>query len=140
MEKMEKQRAAGKKQIYVVANMGFYESRQIRNLLGMVKEWAEKCGYEYCGGVAVGAGEMLGKMIRIPDASKTAARNVALALEKLGKAISSSEVVADIYADAYKFPRMLYQIHGNNGWTKSAERNGLTRKDMLKGAVYAVKA
>ncbi|WP_022758693.1 flavodoxin family protein [Butyrivibrio fibrisolvens] len=134
MEMMEKQCAASKKQIYVVANMGFYESRQIRNLLGMVKAWSEKCGYEYCGGVAVGAGEMLGKMIRIPDAYNTHARNVALALDELGKAISSSEEVADIYADAYKFSRLFYLIYGNNGWTKTAKRNGLTKKDLLRKA------
>ncbi len=132
MEKMEKQCVSGNKQIYVVANMGFYESRQIKNLLYMVKEWSEKCGYEYCGGVAVGAGEMLGKMIRIPDASKTHARNVALALEKLGKAISSSESITDIYADAYRFSRLLYLIYGNSGWNRSAERNGLTKKDILR--------
>lgn len=134
MEMMEKQCASSKKQIYVVANMGFYESRQIRNLLGMVKAWSEKCGYEYCGGVAVGAGEMLGKMIRIPDAYNTHARNVAIALDELGKAISSSEEVADIYADAYKFSRLFYLIYGNNGWTKTAKRNGLTKKDLLKKA------
>ena len=132
MEKKEKQSGAIKKQIYVVANMGFYESRQIKNLLGMVKAWSEKCGYEYCGGVAVGAGEMLGKMIQIPDASKTYARDVALALEKLGGAISASEGVADIFADAYKFSRFLYLVYGNHGWTKTAKRNGLSKREVFK--------
>ena len=106
MEKMEKQYKGSQKQIYVVANMGFYGNRQIVKLLG--------------------------KMIRIPDATNTAAWNVALALEKLGNAISASESIADQYADAYKFPRWKYQYAGNIGWVKSAKKNGLTKKDIRR--------
>ncbi|SDB58262.1 flavodoxin family protein [Butyrivibrio sp. INlla16] len=132
LEKLEAKGNKDKKKIYVVANMGFYESRQICNLLGMMEEWAETCGYEYCGGVAIGAGEMMGQMMRMPDPTKGPARNVALSLKELGQAVNEGTSIENIYADAYKFPRILYQIAGNSGWPRSAKRNGLKKKDMLK--------
>ena len=46
MEKIEKYDKSGEKRIYALVNMGFYESSQIKNLLGMVKSWSAECGFE----------------------------------------------------------------------------------------------
>lgn len=31
--------------------------------MSMVKTWCEACGIEYCGGIAIGAGDMMGRVI-----------------------------------------------------------------------------
>lgn len=50
--------------IYVLANCGFFEGRQTRHLMEQVRTWAERAKVNFCGGVGIGAGEMLG-FIRI---------------------------------------------------------------------------
>ena len=127
MERLEG-RPGSRKKIYVVANMGLYESKQIRNLLGMVKDWSDKCGYDYCGGIAIGAGEMMG-MVMGP---KGPAKNVVEGLDKLAAAINTSAMIEDYYADAHLFPRCLYILAANSGWPKGAKKNGLKKRDLLR--------
>lgn len=99
------------KTVYVVANMGFYESRQLENLLGMVKSWCEKCGFTYGGGVAVGAGEMMGQVLRFGDNGP--GKYVYEDLLKLAEAIKTSASVGDLYTKANRFPRPAYFLAAN---------------------------
>lgn len=46
--------------VYVISNCGFYEGRQNKNSLAMVSNWCSECGFQYMGGLGVGAGEMFG--------------------------------------------------------------------------------
>ncbi len=132
MEMLEKSGKDPDKKIYCIANMGFYESHQIRNLLSMVKEWADKSGFTYCGGLAIGAGEMVGSMMRMSDPSKGPARNVTLGIDEVARAIKGGTSISDIYADAYKFPRFLYMLAANLGWPKGAKANGIKPKDLYR--------
>ena len=132
MEMMEKMHPAEDKKIYAVVNMGFYESRQIKNVLKQVRKWSEKCGFSYCGGVAVGAGEMMGSLIKSINGANGPVKNVVEAIESLAGVIKSSSAIDDIYADAYKFPRSAYMFMAGMGWPKAAKLNGLKKKDLLK--------
>lgn len=132
MEMMEKMDPAEDKKIYAVVNMGFYESRQIKNVLKQVRKWSEKCGFSYCGGVAVGAGEMMGLLIKSINGANGPVKNVVEAIESLAGVIKSSSAIDDIYADAYKFPRSAYMFMAGRGWPKAAKLNGLKKKDILK--------
>ena len=132
MEMMEKIGPAEDKKIYAVVNMGFYESRQIKNVLKQVRKWSEKCGFSYCGGVAVGAGEMMGSLIKSINGANGPVKNVVEAIESLAGVIKSSSAIDDIYADAYKFPRSAYMFMAGMGWPKAAKLNGLKKKDLLK--------
>ena len=132
MTLMEQNPGSENKIIYAVTNMGFYESNQQKHLVAMIKRWCIKCGYEYGGAVAVGAGEMVGMMVNTPSAEKSPARNAALALNKLGEAVSSSSRIANIYANAAMFPRFLYMLAANSGWPRSGKINGLRKKDLLR--------
>ena len=133
MERLEHCSMAGEKHIYVVSNMGFYESVQLKNLMSMVKTWCEKCGYTYGGGVAIGAGEMIGSIITSTD--KGPAKNAAQALDRLSSAINDLEDIEDIYADASGFPRALYMFAADSGWPKGAKQNGLKRKDLYRQVI-----
>lgn len=131
MESLEKYENIVEKKVYAVTNMGFYESVQQKNLLGMIRTWCGRCGYTYGGAAAVGAGEMVGPMTASPNADKGGpARTAALALKKLAEAVNASAVIEDIYADAYKFPRFLYMLAANMGWPRMGRKNGLKKKDL----------
>jgi multimeric flavodoxin WrbA len=129
MELIEKETSHSTKKIYVVANMGFFESNQIENLLSMAKTWCGCCGFEYGGGIAIGAGEMMGQVLSF--GSNGPARYVFEGLDKLASAVSASDTIDDIYTKANKFPRMLYFLAANSGMKKSGKQNGLSKKDML---------
>jgi hypothetical protein len=122
--------AAGEKKIYVVSNMGFFESSQIVNLLSMVKTWCEICGFSYCGGIAIGAGEMMGQVLGFGHNGP--GKYVYGDLIKLAKAIDDGDYIGDLYTKANKFPRFLYMLAGNSGMKKSAKINGLSMKEVLK--------
>jgi hypothetical protein len=132
METLEDKCKGMDKKIYVVANMGLYESIQIKNLLSMVKTWCSACGYTYGGGIAIGAGEMLGSFMGSGDISKGPAHNVATGFDKLSAAINTSTVMTDIYADVCKFPRGLYMLIANLSWPRNIKNNGLKKKDLLR--------
>ena len=132
MEQMDKSGKAGGQKVYVLANMGLYESRQLSNLLGIVKTWCERCDMEYCGGLAIGAGEMMKMMMRGDNYANGPAKNIAAGLEKLADAINASKPVPDIYADAHRFPRALYILAANASWPMAGKNNGLKKKDLLR--------
>ncbi|MCR5213438.1 MAG: hypothetical protein K6E10_03410 [Eubacterium sp.] len=118
------------KKIYIVTNMGFYESSQEENLLAMARKWTEDCDAIYGGGLGIGAGEMVCKMIDGPAAEKGPSKNAALALNTLAQAINGAESIEDIYVNPYMFPRSLYMLAANSGWTRGIKANGLKKKDL----------
>ena len=131
MEKIE-QIESGNKKIYVVANMGLYESCQISNLLSMMKCWCDKCGYEYCGGLAIGAGEMITNMVNVKNPEKGMARNTGTGMIRLANAIDRSEAIEDIYADPYKCSRSTYIFMANMSWPLHARSLGVKKKELLR--------
>ncbi|MBP5222805.1 MAG: flavodoxin family protein [Lachnospiraceae bacterium] len=130
MEKIEKCRCNRKIKVYSVINMGLYESKQICNILSMVKLWCEKCGFVYSGGLAIGGGEMISRIMKAGKAEKSPARNAVLGLVKLAEVIRSSEQVEDIYADPFRFPRFIYILISNSLWPRGAAKNGIRKKDL----------
>ena len=130
MELLETCSFAEKKNIYAVTNMGLYESRQLKNMMSMIKMWCDKCGFIYGGGVAIGAGEMMSSVMSAT--AKGPAKFVTEGLDKLTDAINTASAIDDIYADAYCFPRFLYMLAANSGWPRAGKLNGLKKKDLLR--------
>ena len=132
MEKLERNGGMEGKKIYVIANMGFYESSQLKNLLSQVKMWCDKCSAVYGGGLAIGAGEMLGGFMGAKSIEKGPAKNVAEAMGRLAVAVNGSEITDDIYAGPAYFPRAFYMFAANSGWPKGIKSNGLKKKDLYR--------
>ena len=138
MEALQASRQDPGRRIYVVSNMGFYESRQLRNLLRMVQIWSEKCSYSYCGGLAIGAGEMLGTLVRrIPLCSspmKHAGKALLLLSERIreGKALEE-----DLYIGPAFFPRFLYILAAHINFRGEGKKNGLSARDLLAASSTA---
>ena len=118
----------GKKRIYVIANLGFYESRQIQNLLAFVRNWCGQCGYTYAGGLAVGAGAMNAQLLKL-----TPAKNAVAGLERFASAVLDGRSINDHYEDSFRFPRAAYVFAANRSWLPKGKKNGLTKEDLYRG-------
>lgn len=132
MELFEQAYKGGSKKIYLLANMGLYESCQLHSLFGAVKQWCVKMNFSYCGGLGISAGELLGElMVHLPfhfGATKKAAEG----MERLAKAVNSGSMLADIFAEPYAFPRALYIAIANLSWNRTARANGLRPGDLVR--------
>ncbi len=130
LERRDSNQEKSSKKIYAVTNMGLYESKQLINVMSQVKKWSDICGYDYSGGIAIGAGEMNGSFAGVPSGGKGPAKNANDGLDKLTEIIKKSGKTEDIYADAYKFPRKFYMALANMSWPMDAKKNGLKKKDL----------
>ena len=130
MERMENSRT-GSKRIYLLANMGLYESKQLDNLFGAVRQWCKKMGYEYCGGLGVSAGELMGTLMEVIPFSRGTTKKASKGMDMLVRAIDSAEAMKDIYAEPFAFPRRLYIWIANTNWNRTSRKNGIRPKDMF---------
>ena len=132
MECMEREYQGGPKKIYLLANMGLYESRQLVNLFSAVKQWSAKMGFSYGGGLGVSAGEMIGVLLGVLPYRFWVTKDVARGTEQLAAAICSGQKIQDIYVEPYAFPRSLYNAIANSGWSRNAKAAGLRPRDLYR--------
>lgn len=132
MEKFEGEYRGGKKRIYVLTNMGLYESSQLINLFDAVRQWCGRMGFEYCGGLGVSAGELLGTLMESIPLSIGPTKMVARGMKRLAEAIDRDKRIEDIYTEPYGFPRSLYIWIANTNWNRLAKQNGIEPKDLYR--------
>lgn len=132
MEDFQKNYHGLRKKIYVLANMGLYECSQLENLFEAVRQWSDEMGFEYCGGLGISAGELIGTLIEhIPFKLGPGKKN-AKGMKKLAKAISSDTAIKDLYTQPFLFPRSLYISIANRNWNTLAKENGLDPKELYR--------
>lgn len=131
MELLEAYKGEPKK-VYVLANMGLYESSQLVNLFSAVKQWCGKCGFEYCGGLGISAGELLGTLMEVVPFRMGATKKAAKGMDRLSEAINRGQVTEDIYAEPHGFPRSLYIWIANTNWNRTARQNGISPEDLYR--------
>lgn len=102
--------------LYALVNNGLYESRQNENLLAMIRTWCRESGIEWRGALAIGAGEVMGILMRGRKRYLWPVRNALKGMRELAEKIRADEETADIYADPYLFPRWLYILIANVNW------------------------
>ena len=120
------------KKVYVLCNMGLYESSQLGNRFESVRQWCAAMGFDYRGGLGVSAGELIGVLIgHIPFGfGPTAA--VVRGISRLAKAIDSGDNAGEILAEPTVFPRGLYILIANRNWNRTARKNGLRPRDLYR--------
>lgn len=131
MEIMES-KPAGPQKIYVLANMGLYESSQMVNLFNAVKQWCERCGHEYCGGLGISAGELIGALMKTMPFGWGATKKASISMTVFAEAILSGRAADDLYAEPHMFPRSWYIKIANSGWDRMAKQNGLSLEDLYR--------
>lgn len=132
LEYMQKNYHGPVKKVYVLANMGLYESRQLINQLDAVRQWCRIMDFEYCGALAVGAGELVGAFIEMNRFGKWPLQQIASGMAQLAEAVNKEKTVEDIYVGPVDFPRPLYMAIANSGWPRMARQNGITKKDLYR--------
>ena len=132
MQKCEAEYHGCKKKVYILANMGLYESSQLVNLFSAAKKWCAKMNFEYCGGLGASAGELLGALARGIPLAKGPGKYTAEGLDKLAEAINNHASVNDIFVEPFMFPRRLYILIANRNWNNLARKNGIRPKDLYR--------
>lgn len=115
--------------MYAVANCGFYEGRQNRNALDMMKIWCEKAHVVWGQGVGVGGGGMIAGLENVPK-GRGPRKNLSAALRTLADHVAEMQSADDLFVSP-NFPRFLYKAMGEMGWRMQIRQNGLTRRDLF---------
>jgi multimeric flavodoxin WrbA len=116
--------------VYAIINNGFYEGKQTHIAFEIIKNWCERSGIKFGGGIGQGAGEMIGVTKNTPI-DKGAFNNLARALKFMAEKIALKESFEIIYLSPY-FPRFLWKIAGTSFWHQLAKKNGLKKKEITR--------
>ena len=132
MELAERDYAGFGKRVYVLANMGLYETSQLESLFSAIRQWCSHMGFQYCGGLGVSAGELIGGVMDLAPFGIGPTKTTAEGIEKLRAAIDAGAVTEDIFVEPWKFPRSLYLFIANTSWDSAAWKNGMKPKDLYR--------
>ena len=132
MERMEQRGCGGAKRIYVLANMGLYESCQLDNLFEAVRQWCARMGFSFCGGLGVSAGELVGVLMDYIPFRVGTTKNMAKGMARMAAAVDAGESMPVLYAEPWAFPRALYIAIANLNWNKTAKANGLRPAELYR--------
>lgn len=116
--------------VYAMVNCGFYEGRQTKLSLQMMKNWCKKSGLIWCQGLGIGGGEMLGSLNAVPIGHGPK-KSLGNELNSFSKSISAGTEGQNLYVSP-NFPRFAFQLFAHRMWTASGKDNGLSKKDLLK--------
>ena len=132
METMEREYRGGRKDVYLLANMGLYESGQLVNLFEAVREWCEAMGFSYRGGLGISAGELLGTLMANTPFGVGPTRTAARGIVRLAEVIDGGGTTEDIFAEPWMFPRSLYIAIANTNWNRLARQNGIKPAELYR--------
>lgn len=132
MDSFLKDYNGSQKRVYLLANMGLYESEQLVNLFSAVRMWTMEMNFDYCGGLGIGAGELVGGLMEIIPFGTWPLGSIAEGLVLLNEAIGNGTVMEDRYTGPVGFPRALYIAIANSGWKRMARKNGIRNKDLFR--------
>ena len=110
--------------VYVVSNLGFYESAQIGNLLDMVKNWCARMEFVYGGGAAIGAGGMMSAFRGIP-LGKGPNKALGEGLNQLACAIREGKAMENLFLQPSLIPRFAYKFAAHRMFKGTGRRNGV---------------
>ena len=108
--------------VYVLSNMGLYETSQLNDLFVAVHKWCDCMHFEYCGGVGLSAGEMFGVVMQVLPFHLGPTRYASKVVQMLAKAIDGRRAMEDTFAEPFLFPRWLYIAVANTNWRITAKK------------------
>jgi len=135
LEKIIKQEQANNLIMYTIINNGFYEGKQNDAAFEIIKHWCEHSGVKFGGGIGQGAGEMITQTKNLPI-TKSPFSNLSRGLQELVKKIELKEPFEIMYLSPY-FPKFLWKFMAVRYWIKTAKKNGLKKKDLIKKIIEA---
>lgn len=131
-ETMQREYRGSRKNVYVLANMGLYESKQLVNLFEAVRQWCGAMDFAYCGGLGIGAGEVIGTLMAQSPTGFGVTRDTLKGIASLAEVIDTGGRTEGIFAGPSRFPRSAYLAIANASWTRTAKQNGLDPKELYR--------
>jgi len=116
--------------VYAIANAGFYEGKQNKNALDMMRRWCEMSDMKWGQGVGIGGGGMLMGLNNIPS-GQGPRKNPSLALRTLAKNATEKKSAENLFVSP-NFPRFLYKFMAEVGWRLQIRQNGLKMRELFK--------
>lgn len=116
--------------VYVIVNNGFYEAKQNKLALEMMRLWTEKSGLKWGAGMGIGAGAMM----QAAPIGKGPLTSIGKVLYGFTENIQKKKSESDVFAEP-NFPRFLYKGMAHIGWRRQAKGNGISRKELHKKLV-----
>lgn len=125
-----------RKRFVAIVNSGFPETHQNAVALAICREFAAQCGFSWAGGLAFGAGGMIGGQ-RLTKVHRPGppVRHVVTALEMTAAALAEGRPVPPeslrmIERKAPFFNRF-YALMASRSFRKLAEKNGITKEQLM---------
>jgi multimeric flavodoxin WrbA len=118
-----------RQRLVAIVNSGFPESSQSRTALDICRLFARETGFEWAGGLALGAGEMLGQ--KPLEEAGGVAQGIRTALETTATALAENRPVPREAVDQMAKPAIpgwLYVLAGNWGWRMQARKQNAHRR------------
>jgi len=116
-------------QLVAIANSGFPEAHHNDTALSICRRFAREAGFEWAGGLALGAGPSLdGKPLTEAGGM---ARDVVQALDRAAPALAQGRPVPQEAIDSMAkslVPPWMYVLMGSLGWRLQARKHGAWRK------------
>lgn len=117
---------ARRKRLAAIVNSGFPEAAQNHTALAIAAHFADRSGWEWAGGLAIGGGEGLIHGVA-PSQAGGRARPVVAALDVSAAALADGKAIpaqaVDLAARSV-IPAWLYRAVGTLGWRSQARANG----------------
>jgi len=117
--------------VYGIANCGFYEGVQAAISLDILKNWCNRCGFIWSGGIGIGGGGAITSMPKLKKAIKPSQgiSKTARALAGMAEDICSGGSRANVYPSVM-LPRWIYQSAAHINWKKKIKANGGKVQDL----------
>jgi len=116
--------------IYTIVNNGFYEGKQNNIAFEIIKNWCDKTGVKFGGGIGQGAGEMISRTKHLPK-ERDLFKNLNRALQTMADNIENKKPM-EVQFLTPNFPKFLWRLLAVRNWNNLAKNNGLTKKDIKK--------
>lgn len=119
--------ARGKKPMIASVHCGFYEGSHCETALMIAENWADHAGYDYKGGIGIGAAGALSFFSTV-STGKGALRKIGQGFETLAAALNNGR--CENMFVSVSIPRFIYKAAAEAGWRREIRRNGLEAKDL----------
>lgn len=116
---------------YAIINNGFFEGEQTRVAFEITRNFCERAGVIFGGGIGEGAGEMLGS-VKKDSVRERLFKKLWVALKSLAEKIEQKAPFEIRYLSP-SFPKFLWRFMAKHTfWNKLARKNNLNKKDILR--------
>jgi hypothetical protein len=120
--------AAKHTRVLAIVNNGFPDSKQNATAIAICRQFTSEVGFEWAGGLAMGAGAMIGGM---PLEKAPMMKNVKKSLDLTAQSLIEGSAVPDEAAELIgktPLPKFVMTMFANGGWKSMAKPYGNQKK------------